>query len=134
MLHPVFITSDATRKVEIGTDPKSGRATITRSRVITQYLRMPSYRGVAHEDQPVSQVWIQTPISRPELAAAFADADKLYFHRPLHELFRVFFANGLVLDAMEEPTFTDEKNLDPRNPSDHSQIPFVFAFRLRRRN
>lgn len=66
------------------------------------------------------------------LWVGITDANELYFHRPLHELLGVFFKAGLVLDALEEPHFTDEANLDARNPVDHSQIPFLFAFRLRR--
>ena len=113
MLHPAFVTSNATRHMEIGPDPETGRFTIRRSRVVTQYLHVAPYRGIAIEDQPASQ---------------------LYFHRPLHELFGVFFKAGLVLDALEEPNFTtDLEKLDPKNPSDHSQIPSVMAFRLRRR-
>ncbi|SPO06416.1 uncharacterized protein DNG_09106 [Cephalotrichum gorgonifer] len=113
LLHPVFVTSNATQKVEIRSDLETGRTTIARSRVITQYLNVPPYRGVAFETQPEWQ---------------------LYFHRPLHELFGVFFKAGLVLDALEEPHFTDEASLDPKNPEDHSQIPVLFAFRLRQRD
>lgn len=56
ILHPVFITSDATSKIEVRRDPDSGRTTVTRSGVITQYLHVPPYRGVAHDGQPTWQV------------------------------------------------------------------------------
>lgn len=59
---------------------------------------------------------------------------KFYFHRPLHELFSVFFKAGLVMDAMEEPAFT-EADANPENIASHvnyTQLPAILAFRLRR--
>ncbi|KAL2107955.1 hypothetical protein VUR80DRAFT_4450 [Thermomyces stellatus] len=111
ILHPVFITLDATSKIEVRRDPDSGRTTVTRSGVITQYLHVPPYRGVAHDGQPTWQ---------------------LYFHRPLHELLGMFFKAGLVLDVLEEPHVSGKENMDLRNPADDLQIPVLIAFRLQR--
>lgn len=56
------------------------------------------------------------------------------FHRPLHELLAPFFAAGLMLDALEEPTF-DESFVDdarPHGSKSFTQIPKILAFRLRK--
>ena len=58
----------------------------------------------------------------------------MYFHRPLHELFSVFFKAGLVMDAMEEPAFPEAHAITTKveATSNFTQIPPLFAFRLRR--
>ena len=59
---------------------------------------------------------------------------QLYFHRPMFELFSVFFKAGLVMDAMEEPAFT-EADAVPESleaQANFPQLPFLLAFRLRR--
>lgn len=73
---------------------------------------------------------------REQHAAQLADRrltwEKLYFHRPLHELFGVFFKAGLVMDALEEPTFSAEQAATgDRQRTDRTQIPVLLAFRLR---
>ena len=52
----------------------------------------------------------------------------------MFELFSVFFRAGLVMDAMEEPAFT-EADGDPERleaQANFPQLPFLLAFRLRR--
>lgn len=57
----------------------------------------------------------------------------MFFHRPLQELFRPFFRHGLVLDGLEEPSFTggyDEEKI--QSYYNFPQIPPIMAFRLRK--
>lgn len=55
------------------------------------------------------------------------------FHRPLHELFGVFFKNGLVMDALEEPNFTEADMIQDRVEATPNfiQLPALMAFRFR---
>jgi 2-polyprenyl-3-methyl-5-hydroxy-6-metoxy-1,4-benzoquinol methylase len=71
----------------------------------------------------------------PSKADGFADdpAPHYYYHRPLHQLLGEAFAAGLVLDALEEPTYRVE-DADPSRPlawSNFQQFPPVLAARLR---
>lgn len=55
------------------------------------------------------------------------------FHRPINEVFAPFFAEGLILDALEEPNF-DASFVDDARPygsKSYVQIPKLLAFRLR---
>jgi len=56
VLHPVFITNNAARKVEIDFDPETGEARIVRSKVIKEYLSVPVFKGWAMPGQPKMQV------------------------------------------------------------------------------
>jgi hypothetical protein len=58
---------------------------------------------------------------------------KYYFHRPLHELFGIFFKTGLVMDALEEPAFGQEHSA-PKSESNlnYHQFPFIMGFRMRK--
>ncbi len=61
----------------------------------------------------------------------------MYFHRPLHELFATFFKRGLVMDGLEEPTFTEEhpevkQQGRPESSRNYTQIPPIMAFRFRK--
>jgi hypothetical protein len=56
------------------------------------------------------------------------------FHRPLHELLAPFLAEGLLLDALEEPNF-DASFVDDSRPSAskcYLEMPKLLAFRLRK--
>jgi hypothetical protein len=56
------------------------------------------------------------------------------FHRPLHELLAPFFAEGLLLDALEEPNF-DASFVDDSRPwasKGFLEMPKLLAFRLRK--
>lgn len=56
----------------------------------------------------------------------------LYFHRPLGLLLSIFFAQGLTLDALAEPTAPpDPQSNRPFSWSNFSQIPPVLVARLR---
>ena len=61
VLHPVFFTSNATRKIEIDFDRETGKTQVTRSKVIKDYLFVPPYKGWALPGQPRMQVGHRTP-------------------------------------------------------------------------
>ncbi|KXJ96469.1 S-adenosyl-L-methionine-dependent methyltransferase [Microdochium bolleyi] len=114
LLHPVFFTSGANRHIQIIENDEHHEATanIVRSKVVTRYLDVAPWRGVAMYGQPEQQY---------------------YFHRPLHELFATFFRVGLAMDALEEPAFTDaERNADRiESHFNFTQLPAILAFRMR---
>ncbi|KAK1755381.1 S-adenosyl-L-methionine-dependent methyltransferase [Echria macrotheca] len=111
VLHPVFFTNNATRKIEIDFDPE-GNTRVVRSKVIKEYLHVPPFRGWAIPGQPRMQ---------------------LYFHRPMCELFSTFFKGGLVMDAMEEPAFTEADAREDRREAsvNYTQLPAILAWRMR---
>ncbi|KAH6656275.1 S-adenosyl-L-methionine-dependent methyltransferase [Truncatella angustata] len=115
VLHPVFFTSRATRQIEVSEYDSdiTGKARTVRAKVIRDYLHIPPYRGVALYGQPAPQV---------------------YFHRPMHELFGIFFRAGLVMDQFEEPAFTEENEVKERIEShaNFTQLPAILSFRLRK--
>ncbi|KAL8397258.1 hypothetical protein RB594_004105 [Gaeumannomyces avenae] len=113
LLHPVFFTSNAAKNLELKFDEATGDLQVVRTKIIRDYLFVPPMKGIALPGQPVKQP---------------------YFHRPLHEVFRPFFAAGLVMDAMEEPAFTEEDH-DPNRieaSRNYTQLPAILSFRMRR--
>ena len=56
ILHPVFFTNNAARKIEIGFNRETGDMQVTRSKVITEYLSVAPYKGWALPNQPRKQV------------------------------------------------------------------------------
>ncbi|KAL1842420.1 hypothetical protein VTJ49DRAFT_5268 [Mycothermus thermophilus] len=111
LLHPVFVTSNASRHIEVRNNPETGNLEVIRSKIITEYLSVPPYRGIAVPGQPEKQV---------------------YFHRPMNELFTTFFRAGLVMDAMEELAFGEEDALERiEASSNYTQLPFILSFRMR---
>ncbi|PNP59290.1 hypothetical protein THARTR1_01036 [Trichoderma harzianum] len=113
ILHPVFFTSTYSRNIEIAFDPLTGEQHIIRSKVIKEYLHVKPSKGVFVVGQPTKQY---------------------YFHRPLHELFNVFFKRGLALDALEEPSFTEEDAVPERVEAscNFPQLPAILSFRFKR--
>ncbi|KAK8087139.1 hypothetical protein PG994_002113 [Apiospora phragmitis] len=114
MLHPVFFTSGFTRSIELKDRNSLDKPEITRAKVIREYLDVPPSHAVAQWGQPTLQ--------------------KVTFHRPIHELFTTFFREGLVMDAIEEPAFTEADRVEERIEShaNFTQLPALLAFRLRR--
>ncbi|KAH8891743.1 S-adenosyl-L-methionine-dependent methyltransferase [Thozetella sp. PMI_491] len=110
LLHPVFFTPRVRRIMQVRDDlPKRE---VKHEMVITNYLHVAPWKGWASQTQPALQH---------------------YFHRPLHELLGTFFKVGLVMDGIEEPTFSE--GLPSKPESSHNwatQFPSIFAFRLRR--
>ncbi|KAJ4390307.1 hypothetical protein N0V85_007357 [Neurospora sp. IMI 360204] len=112
VLHPVFMTSGASRNVDLRYDGETGDLEVVRTKVIKNYLHVPPYKGIAIPGQPKRQ---------------------LYFHRPMDELFTTFFRAGLVMDAMEEPAFSEEDEEKSRVESsrNYTQLPAILSFRMR---
>ncbi|KAK1249326.1 hypothetical protein MKX07_002842 [Trichoderma sp. CBMAI-0711] len=113
LLHPVFMTSTYSRTVEVTYDPQTGDQVITRSKSIREYLHVKPSKGVFVVGQETRQ---------------------FYFHRPLHELLGTFFKRGLILDALEEPGFTEEDGDDDKAyaTANFPQLPPILSLRLRR--
>lgn len=113
LLHPVFMTSTYSRTVEVTFDPQTGDQIITRSKSIREYLHVKPSKGVFIVGQETRQ---------------------FYFHRPLHELLGTFFKRGLILDALEEPGFTEEDGDADKAyaTANFPQLPPILSLRLRR--
>ncbi|OAX82693.1 hypothetical protein ACJ72_02958 [Emergomyces africanus] len=114
LLHP-FITSGGARVIEYADSRETGREEETISFKLTHYLTTPRpIKAEALKGQPSYQYT---------------------FHRPVHEILAPFLQSGLVLDALEEPNFEKEYNdsqqLDPRSLRYVTEIPKIFAFRMR---
>ncbi|KAF7590936.1 hypothetical protein BBP40_002242 [Aspergillus hancockii] len=113
-LHPIFHTSGGSRKIELKVNEENGLTEPAYTFSLSQYMNKPPARGVAIEGQPKLQV---------------------YYHRPLHELLRPFFSAGLVLDALEEPTFAEpNEQQKARLEADENfrEMPPIMGFRMRR--
>jgi hypothetical protein len=136
VLHPVFFTASVSRQIEI----EANRGTIdgpliTRGMVIREYPNVPPYKGVAQYGQPAQQVSV-VGVTRPcaQTEVTTERPRKIYFHCPIHQLLGTFLKAGLVMDAIEEPSFTKDDHV-PRIEShaNYTQLPAILAFRLRRR-
>ncbi|KAH0491140.1 hypothetical protein TgHK011_002582 [Trichoderma gracile] len=113
LLHPVFMTSTYSRTVEVTYDPQTGDQIITRSKAIREYLHVKPAKGVFVVGQETRQY---------------------YFHRPLHELLGTFFKRGLILDALEEPSFTEGDAVPEKAyaTANYPQLPPILSLRFRR--
>jgi SAM-dependent methyltransferase len=110
LMHPCFNHSGTTFLAEW--EDREGTAVTTLSVKVVRYLHQPPVRGLAVNNQPVPHY---------------------YFHRPLHQLLGAAFAAGLVLDGIEEPSFTEAK-LDSRRLlswDNYTEVPPVLACRMR---
>jgi hypothetical protein len=77
---------------------------------VCSYTESTTTLGVAMEGQPVPQY---------------------YFHRPLAVLLNVFFAEGFVLDGLEEPAFGANANRTKLFDRVYQKIPPALVARLR---
>ena len=77
---------------------------------IRNYLIEKSYLGIGMIGQPKPQY---------------------YFHRPLNSLLSVFFSNGFILDAFEEPSFQNKENSTSIFENVFTNIPPALVCRLR---
>jgi len=102
-LHPAFNSGDAVRVTE-ETEDADGRIVRRYSIKRSGYITSTTGKGVALEDQPVTQ-W--------------------YFHRPLQAIVAPFFDRGWVLDGLEEPVLGPPATL-------FDEIPGVLVLRFRR--
>lgn len=99
--------------------------------VIRDYMSVPPAKGIAVPGQPVKQVRVSREPTEA-VQAVESDEGKIYFHRPMHELFATFFRAGLVMDAMEELAFGEgdgEARIEAT--SNYTQVPVILAFRMR---
>ncbi|HUH67598.1 MAG TPA: hypothetical protein VLZ05_01165 [Mycobacterium sp.] len=71
------------------------------------------------------------PMTTRGLAVVNQPAPQYYFHRPLSMLLGTFFAAGLVLDALEEPTFGANANEAKVFDMAYQKIPPALVARLR---
>jgi ADP-ribose pyrophosphatase YjhB (NUDIX family)/SAM-dependent methyltransferase len=111
--HPAFNSNNPVFVIEQADD--DGQLITTRGVKINAYLAIPPLKGVGAPGEP---------------------GPHTYYHRPLHQLLGEAFAAGLVLDALEEPTFAPE-DADPQRPLSWSslwQIPPVLVGRLHAAN
>ncbi len=104
--HPCFNNSFTTMSVEM--DNSTGE--ITHSIKIANYLTLRRSMGVALRDQPAKQY---------------------YWDRPISVLLRAAFASGLVLDALEEPSFKREEPSANRLDWSNFDMPPILVARLR---
>ena len=108
--HPCFNTNGIRMSVEM--EDRDGQVIEVYSVRVVEYLRPNVQRGIGIIGQP-----------QPHY----------FFHRPLHELLGVFFAAGMTLDGMEEPSFPEDARR-PERPwswANYPQIPPVLAVRMR---
>jgi SAM-dependent methyltransferase len=107
-VHPAFNGSDSVRVVEQSEDE---HGVVRRYSVkVSEYIGSKASKGVALEDQPVTQ-W--------------------YFHRPMKDLFAPFFDQGFVMDGFDEPVLTPEQVRPGGTSAVFVEIPPVLVARLR---
>lgn len=108
VMHPCFNSPGAAMLAEL--DDRDGRMEVVHALKVTRYLEVPPEKGAGIRGEP---------------------APHYYFHRPLSELFGVFFRHGLVLDGMEEPAFPADRAARVLSWDQYAQVPPVLAARLR---
>lgn len=109
LCHPCFNFSGAHLFLE--QEDRQGELVFTRGVRVAGYLEARSEPGVGAPSEPAAH---------------------LYHHRPLHDLLGRCFAAGLVLDGLEEPSFSEEATSAlPLSWVNLQGIPPVLALRLR---
>jgi hypothetical protein len=108
VLHPCFNGTGARRVVEEQDDQG---ALVERAGVfVYRYLTSTKTKGFAIAGQPQPQ---------------------LYFERPISALFQPFLKAGMVIEALEEPTFPlSVPSNRPMSPIRFREIPFLLAARM----
>lgn len=108
--HPAFNSSSVRRS--ISEEDPDGTLVETKGVLVTRYATPRTTRSIAMIGQPEPQP---------------------FFDRSIADLFRPFFAAGLVVDALEEPVFPPEAPVGrPMAWENFREIPPLFAARLRR--
>ncbi|TQW00832.1 methyltransferase type 11 [Cordyceps javanica] len=113
LLHPIFMTSTHSKSLQLSFNPATGERVVVRGKLVKEYLHVEPFNLTFDGKR-------STPLT--------------HFHRPLHELFATFFKAGLVMDALEEPSFTEEHETPQRieSTANFTQLPALMAFRLRK--
>ncbi len=106
--HPCFNSNGVAMISEL--EDADGEERVTHSLKLSRYLTLPPAKGMGMPGEP-------TP--------------HYYFHRPLHEVLGTAFRHGLVMDGIEEPAFPEPAESRPFSWLTYSDIPPVFAARLR---
>lgn len=111
-------------------DPAPGKIEVVRGKLVREYMSVPPALGIAVSGQPEKQVRILT--LAPCRICDPVETRQIYFHRPMHELFRTFFRTWLVMDALEKLEFTEE-DTEPKieSNSNCTQLPAILAFRMK---
>jgi 2-polyprenyl-3-methyl-5-hydroxy-6-metoxy-1,4-benzoquinol methylase len=108
VMHPCFNSGEITLVHEV--DDMGGELKSKYSVKISNYLVERSILGVGMAGQPKPQY---------------------YFHRPLSTILKYFFANGFVLDVLEEPSFINIENSARIHDNVYKPIPPALVCRLR---
>jgi hypothetical protein len=108
VMHPCFNSGEIMLVHEI--DDMGGELKSKYSVKISNYLVERSILGVGMAGQPKPQY---------------------YFHRPLSTILKYFFANGFVLEALEEPSFINIENSARIHDNVYKHIPPALVCGLR---
>ena len=106
-LHPAF-NGAATRLVEQSENEQG--VVLTYSVKVSSYIHPSTGMGIALKGQPVTQ-W--------------------YFHRPISDLFRVWFRHGFLLDGIEEPVLAQDDVRPGSTAAVFVEVPPILAARMR---
>ena len=98
---------------------------------ITRMVETSDEGGVLRTIYSVKSNHYHTPKYFLGLAAAHQPRPQYYFHRSFSDLFAPCFANGFVLDALEEPAFREGDPQRPLSLTNFAELPPVLAARLR---
>jgi 2-polyprenyl-3-methyl-5-hydroxy-6-metoxy-1,4-benzoquinol methylase len=109
VIHPCFQSPNMVKLVE--ESDYDGNFVQQPAIKVTRYLTPAASKGLALLNQPVPQY---------------------YFHRSFSTLFSAFFAQGFVLDGLEEPSFPPERRSpDPLSWRNFNEIPPLVVARMR---
>jgi 2-polyprenyl-3-methyl-5-hydroxy-6-metoxy-1,4-benzoquinol methylase len=106
--HPCFNTNGT--KLLVERDDYQGNGSTTFTVRVSQYRNLRPQKGIGIVGQP-----------QPHY----------YFHRPLHTLLGTCFAAGMMLDGLEEPSFSASATNLAARWDNYAEIPPVLAARLR---
>ena len=106
--HPCFNSNGVSMVSELIDD--GGEEHVTHSLKLSRYLTLPPGKGMGMPGEPAAHY---------------------YFHRPLHAVLGTAFRHGLVMDGIDEPAFPEPDEPRPFSWLTYSDIPPVFAARLR---
>lgn len=102
------------------------------SGAVTRMVEMSDEGGVMQTTYSVKSSHYHTPRHFLGVAAVGQPRPQYYFHRSFSDLFAPCFAHGFVIDALEEPVFTEGNPERALSLANFSELPPVLAVRLRR--
>ncbi len=109
LTHPCFNTTGCKKVVE--EEDREGEIVVTHAMHVSRYRNLRPAKGLAIVGQPKKQY---------------------YFDRTLSELFNTCFRAGFLMDALEEPAFSDAVSSNtPLDWGNFKEIPPVLVARLR---